>query len=356
MAFSFFNRFARQFRGAMERVRVSRALSPITPIGSTTAEPSSDRDPTEERPVYLPPEIAQDVPPLWLDRPDALDRLQRSNAPEEMKTTARELILDGFTVIRGAIDPALCDQVIADYGEYSRQNRSYVDENLDVNGREKRLVNFHHWSDAEMQIGCNARIMNTLDFIFDREACVYTSLTFKYGTQQPIHRDTPHFATWPDSYFVGVWTALEDVDPQAGPLQYHPGGHRFDVDQHAIIERVEIDFPDLPRAEQLALALDIYNGQIIERSPREGRGLEVSPLRKGDTAIWHAQLPHGGYPVGNPDLSRWSVVFHCAPSDVQVYQHDTFFSHRGPGLAPIRYGFEERRGRRVALAGGVAFM
>ena len=296
------------------------------------------------------------IPKLWLDEPDALDRLAKSSADQGMKSIAQDLITDGFTVIRGAVDPKLCDQVVEDYAEYSRHNSSYVQENLDINGREKRLVSFHLWSEAEMKIGTNERTMEVLDYLFGRETCVYTSLTFKYGTQQPIHRDTPHFATWPESQFFGVWTALEDVHVDAGPLQYIPGGHRYRIDQADILRRVIAEFPDMPRGDQLMKALDIYNGEVILRSPNEGRPLQVAALRKGDTAIWHPQLPHGGYPAANPDLSRWSVVFHCAPTDVQVHQHDRFFSHQGDTPPPPRYGFREAFGRKIAVAGDVAFM
>jgi phytanoyl-CoA hydroxylase len=293
--------------------------------------------------------------PLWIDRPDALQRVSVAPISDEMQQVATDLITRGFAVIRNAQDPALCAQTIEDYARYSAENRSYVDDNLDVLGREKRLVNFHHCSDAAMKLGNNPRIMRILDYLFGAEAGVYTSLTFKYGTQQPVHRDTPHFATWPDGYFFGVWTALEDIAPEAGPLFYYEGAHRYRVDVAGIWRDVQARFPQLERQEAFNQALEIYNGQVIDRSPQEGV-YRLTSMKRGDVGIWHPQLPHGGSPASDPNRSRWSIVCHCAPVAKQVHQHQSFFNFAGREEPATRYGFTSYEGRKVASAGGVAFM
>jgi len=207
-----------------------------------------------------------------------------------------------------------------------------------------------------MRLGTNPRLMSILDYVFDAESCIYTSLTFKYGTQQPTHRDTPHFATWPPSYFVGVWTALEDVSADAGPLFYYEGAQRFPIDEGEIYARVQQDHPHLSEREQFAIALDLYNGVVITQAPSHGT-LRTPCMKRGDVAIWHAQTPHGGLPANNPMASRWSVVFHCAPAQVQVHQHEAFFRNAGrTDPPPPRYGFRTAYGRKVAVAGEVAFM
>lgn len=294
---------------------------------------------------------------LWLDRPDALSRIEQSRAPREFKTAARELSTDGFTVLRGVVDPALCAKVIADYYRYAEQHADYVAQNLDEMGREKRLVNFHLWSQAQLDLVSNRKIMKLLDYLFDEKTCVYTTLTFKYGTQQPLHRDTPHFATWPESRFFGVWTALEDVSPEAGPLMYVKGGQRFEMEHHRdIMRRVQQNRPDLNPQEQLTLALDLYNGQVIQDSPTVGE-VVTAPIKCGDVAIWHPQLPHGGSPAVDQMRSRWSVVAHCAPEAVQLYMMDTYFHHDGPEPPPKRYGFLRKvNGRRVADSGATGYM
>lgn len=291
----------------------------------------------------------------WLDRPDALDLAQASSVPEAMKRAARDLITDGFTVLPGAISPDLCQQAIEDYHRYARENADTFAQGLDEHGRERRLICFHQWSDASMKIATNPGVMALLDYLFGQRACAYSSLTFKYGTQQPIHRDTPHFITWPNDQFVGVWTALEDIHEDAGPLCYMKGAHRFKVDQHDIFRKVRQDHPQMPEADQLALALDFYNGAVISESPRHGEWTLAPRLKRGDVAIWHAELPHGGSPAKDPNRARWSMVTHCTPEAVQGYEYGQFFTHEGSKPLPPRYGYRQAYGRTVACIGGPVF-
>ncbi|MBT9486715.1 MAG: phytanoyl-CoA dioxygenase family protein [Rubrivivax sp.] len=294
-------------------------------------------------------------PQFWLDDVDALDRIAIADVSDEIKGIARDLATEGIAVLRGANSPDLCKHVIADYGRYVELHRDYVRGNLTEHGREKRLVNFHLWSEPAAQLASNPRIMAALDFVFASPAAVYTSLTFKYGTQQPVHRDTPHFATWPLRMFAGVWTALEDVSPDAGPLFYHPGSHRLAIDPAQYMAEARSRIPDGSERDQLLMALDLYNGEVIRRST-SASAPKILDLRAGDTVIWHPELPHGGSPANNPDLTRWSSVFHCAPVAVQVHQHDRFFLHAGETPPPDRYGYFERFGRHFAVSGEVAYM
>lgn len=299
----------------------------------------------------------KDRPVCVLDRGYSVDQLLGSNRiSPEAKKVAHDLITDGISIIKNSIPPSLCDQAVNDYNKWLEDNAQLRAENLDSLGREKRLVNFHLASDAAGRIATNERVMRILDEIFGTGAHVYTSLTFKYGTQQPIHRDTPHFATWPARRFVGVWTALEDIEPEAGPLMYVKGAQNFDIDAGAIFSQVQAEFPDETREAQLHMALDRYNGVVIDRSPLEGPMMIVEDLKKGDTVIWHPELPHGGSPATNPARSRMSMVVHCASDEVQVHQHDAFFSSARNGPPTDRYGFIDKEGRKVAYAGDVAFM
>jgi hypothetical protein len=89
------------------------------------------------------------------------------------------------------------------------------------------------------------------------------------------------------------------------------------------------------------------------RTGGESRATCSVVLKKGDCAIWHPMLPHGGTKANNPMLTRKSMVFHCAPIDVQVLSARCFFHRRHP-TAP-RYGFREFRERQYAVAGRPCF-
>lgn len=302
------------------------------------------------------PNTATSPTRFWLDDIDAMERIERADVTAQTKAIAQALCTDGIAVIRQANSPEVCQRVIKDYGRYVDEHREYVRGQLTAEGREKRLVNFHMWSEAAAQIGTNPMVMDALDFIFGGRTAVYTSLTFKYGTQQPVHRDTPHFATWPIKMFVGVWTALEDVSPTAGPLFYHRGAHRLEIDPARFLEEARARIPDAPERDQLLMALDLYNGEVIRRAPTVSPA-QTLDMQAGDTVIWHPEMPHGGSPASDPGHTRWSTVFHCAPMEVQVHQHDRFFSHNPSDRAPPdRYGYFERLGRPFAVSGDVAYM
>src|SRR5919205_4547976 len=119
----------------------------------------------------------------WIDSDDALETLDGLKVHDWQYQALRQLICDGFTVLPSMIAPSLCDQVISDYDAWARERPDYVAQNLDELGREKRLVNFHLASEAAMKIATDQHVMELLDLFFGERAGVYTSLTFKYGTQ-----------------------------------------------------------------------------------------------------------------------------------------------------------------------------
>jgi ectoine hydroxylase-related dioxygenase (phytanoyl-CoA dioxygenase family) len=278
--------------------------------------------------------------PLWLDLPDAEARVEKlfRSAGAAYKNGLLDLIRTGFTVFPGAMDLGLCDQVVADYAKYLDDHRDYAEQWVDGRGRHNRLVNFHQTSEGAMRLGNAPFLMNFLDLVFGKRAGIYTSLTFEYGTEQPIHRDSPFFHTFPINYFVGAWVALEDIAPEAGPLMYVPGGHRFFIDHHAIYRTVRDANRERPKDELGEEALHQYDGAVIAESQRIAPP-RLAQMRKGDLAVWHAALPHGGSPAEDPLRTRKSIVFHCAPTSMQVYQHDVFFAHEASTPPPPRYGF-----------------
>ncbi|MPS36172.1 phytanoyl-CoA dioxygenase family protein [Stenotrophomonas acidaminiphila] len=291
---------------------------------------------------------------LWLDQADAVAQLQgRAAGDVQLEAIGSRMIKDGFVVLPSAIAGTECDTVVSDYQRFIDDLGTEVEQHKDAGGRLLRVVNFHLSSGAAANIGCNPRLMAILDFLLGDEASVYSSLYFEHGSQQPIHRDSPFFETFPRNLFFGVWVALEDISVDAGPLMYVPGGHRFECDPHRIYDAVAACMPAAQRSALINEALEQYYGEVIRASSGVGAPAVVA-LKKGDVAIWHPQLPHGGSPATDPGLTRRSMVFHCVPSSRQVYQHDVFFAHRGPAPAP-RYGFTRVNGRHVALSGATAF-
>lgn len=125
-----------------------------------------------------------------------------------------------------------------------------------------------------------------------------------------FHRDSPYFMFEP-SDVVTVWLALDDMDPELGPLEYVPGSHLwgdgrvgsanqfFQNDTTSLLksaaEREGIRFEDLRFVSMAGLqrgGLSIHHGKIWHGSarnasrtkPRRGLGLHFVPANVRFTA------------------------------------------------------------------------
>lgn len=232
---------------------------------------------------------------------------------------------DGFAILPGAQSHNDIDEALVDYDAWLAANPDLTAAHTDERGRPHRVTNLHLGSAAAMKLAKNPALMEVLDFLFGEEAAVYSSLTFRYSTMQSLHRDAPYFHTAPEGRFFGVWTAMEDVSPDAGPLSFIPGSHRITFDRSA-------------------MSLSEYEAEVTRQAvgPRT-----YALLKKGDVAIWHAQTIHGGSPSVRPELTRKSMVVHCAPASTAVHGVDAFLAGDCSGL-PASYPVARADGRQHA--------
>jgi ectoine hydroxylase-related dioxygenase (phytanoyl-CoA dioxygenase family) len=153
--------------------------------------------------------------------------------------------------------------------------------------------------------------LDVLDFLYDRPAVPFQTLTFRVGSQQRAHSDTIHFSSLPARYMCGVWVALEDVTEENGPVFYYPGSHKLP----------EYDFSHI-RASAETTTYDNYKEyeDFIENIVTENK-LEKKKFlaKKGDLLIWSSNIIHGGSPVMKQGSSRWSQVTHYFFEDCYYY-------------------------------------
>jgi phytanoyl-CoA hydroxylase len=253
---------------------------------------------------------------LWLDRDDALAELRRRTDDPWLLEHAGDLIIDGFTRLPRLIEAEACDQLVTEFQEYCRQHREAVGAYRDGHGHHERMANFHMRSETVLRIGHHRQLLKLLDFVFGHKAAFYSSLLFEKGSQQAIHHDSPFFRTDPEGFFFGVWTALEDVHPDAGPLHYHVGGHRVRPDPHALAAELKLGAADLYHE---------YGRRLAAECQRRALPVETAKMRQGDVLIWHPWLPHGGQPIRDPARTRNSLVVHYIPDGSVVHNLESFF-------------------------------
>jgi len=109
----------------------------------------------------------------------------------------------------------------------------------------------------------------------------------------------------------GVWTALEDVQPDSGELVVFPKSHRLPrlYMRTAEIAKVKDDWREFG-AKAVAAWTDLLGGRFARRTYRP---------KAGTVLIWHENLMHGGCPRQDMDKSRRSIVGHYFAEGAVVY-------------------------------------
>jgi hypothetical protein len=156
-----------------------------------------------------------------------------------------------------------------------------------------RLQDAWQFDQNVKRIACNENVIALLSRLYGRRAWPFQTLNFPVGTQQHFHTDSIHFSSIPERFMCGVWTALEDIDEDRGPLVYYPGSHKWPV-----FAREHIGG---------GAAFESLWEALVEHS---GTKPFYFLPKKGQALIWAANLLHGGSRQHSPALTRWSQVTH----------------------------------------------
>lgn len=161
------------------------------------------------------------------------------------------------------------------------------------------------WNDDEnvKRIAQNRHIIDLLTKLYGVQAWPFQTLNFPVGTQQHFHTDSIHFSSVPERFMCGVWTALEDITEDAGPLVYYPGSHKWPIYTNEHIGNCVSKMHHRPTQ---ALYEPLWES-LVET---HGCKPEIFTAKKGQALIWAANLLHGGTKQSNKYKTRWSQVTH----------------------------------------------
>ena len=177
---------------------------------------------------------------------------------------------------------------------------------------ERRVQDAWQFDEDVRAIAANQAVIDLLSKLYGRKAFPFQTLNFPVGTQQDAHSDSVHFSSLPERFMCGVWLAMEDVGPHAGPLFYYPGSHRWPIMTNALIGRRGY-------GSDLNSAQDPYGPAWRALCEVHGAQPELFLPRKGQALIWCANLLHGGSYQHDPALTRWSQVTHYYFDDCIYY-------------------------------------
>lgn len=177
---------------------------------------------------------------------------------------------------------------------------------------ERRIQDAWTFDEDVRAIAANQTVIDLLTKLYGRKAFPFQTLNFPVGTQQDAHSDSIHFSSLPERFMCGVWLAMEDIQPEAGPLFYFPRSHRWPIMTNAIIGRRGY-------GSDLASAQDPFGPAWRALCDAHDAREEMFLARKGQALIWCANLLHGGSRQDDPTLTRWSQVTHYFFDDCIYY-------------------------------------
>lgn len=186
------------------------------------------------------------------------------------------------------------------------------DPESDKTAGERRVQDAWMFDEDVRAIADNQSVQDLLGKLYGRRAFPFQTLNFPVGTQQGAHADTVHFSSLPERFMCGVWLAMEDVGPDAGPLFYYPGSHRWPIVTNILIGRrgygASLDSAQDPYGPAWRALCEAHDAQP-----------EHFLARKGQALIWCANLLHGGSYQHDPRQTRWSQVTHYYFDDCIYY-------------------------------------
>jgi len=263
---------------------------------------------------------------LWIDRPDAAERLagmrSRGEVTAEEADRLRHFIERGYlTFSLGALEAeaqALADDVerawrdkpadLAYAWQGPLRSFAYADRARDRRPS-YRIADLHSHSESALALYLNPAIFRMIELALGSPAVATQSLAFEWGSQQGLHRDPVFVQTQPPSHLIAAWIALEDVDPESGPLVYVPGSHRLPYYQ---FEPGQFLFDQSRYGPNEAEAMAAF-----DRAQCAEAGLAAEPLLapRGTVLLWHSSLLHGGSAVVDPTKTRKSFVVHFSTAE-----------------------------------------
>ena len=265
---------------------------------------------------------------LWIDRPDWLDTLARKRwsgvFSEELAGRIFRFVRDGYLVIEQAVPATLIDSLNDEIeGFWTAPPAGMLIETFKPDHRIKlippvleyrdqsKLIDIYPFSATARAAIANPAAMQFLRAIFDARPKAFQSLSFWYGSEQDIHKDTAYVKVDSGAMrLAATWLALEDVEPGTGELEYYIGSHRAPEFMFAGESKWMDHKPDEHPAFLRSLHAD---------AERFGHPRGSFLAKKGDVLIWHADLAHGGARITKPGRTRRSLVTHFTSENDEPY-------------------------------------
>ena len=209
---------------------------------------------------------------------------------------------DGFIILENLINKELIDKYVNVWlSENADKPHGWTDEN------EPGFSGTAYLDHPEiLDILCSKEIGEILVAI-NKAVALHVDITYSISTEFGWHQDNNMPKEKAGDNYVGVWVALEDVSPDAGPFEFVPGSHKWDLDWQYYWEN----------SANSVTGIEL-EAEMVKRSAQPVKFL----AKKGDVFIWHSRLMHRGADIVDKSKTRMSLIGHYCNDYANMDDHD----------------------------------
>ncbi len=248
----------------------------------------------------------------WFERADAEEQVAgivaRHKLPPTYEYHLRHFVREGYLVLDRFVSRKHCKRINRDLDSLIASGV------LKYEYKGQRVEKLFEHSKSTRRLWAHPEIIKVLSAIFDDQALPCQTLNFIHGSQQAVHQDGIHLTPFPQGFMCGVWVALEDIHPDAGPLVVYPGSHRLPR-----LYTRNVGAPKVRHQSKWAEFAAVYAPKVKELIDQSGLKPVLYTPKAGSVLIWHENLAHGGSARHNDELTRKSIVSHYFARGAAAY-------------------------------------
>ncbi len=254
----------------------------------------------------------------WIESPFFNDLINHQDLTDEEKILAKQFNEYGYILLDLELSDDEINEIRNEIDRLNNMSDTKTQENGYHYSKGKRI--FEGWRDSEIlrSLALHPKIINLLNKFYKRNPYPFQTITFNYGSNQPLHSDLIHFDSLPHRWLTAAWVALEDMTENNGSLIYVPKSHKLPI----------FDFYDLkikvPEYGKQFDSYQEYENFIQQLVSTNQLPVESLICKKGQVLIWAANLIHGGDVIRDPNSTRYSQVTHYYYDDCDVYYSPMF--------------------------------
>jgi len=256
----------------------------------------------------------------WTESPFFYELLSNSKLTDEQCQQAIQFHEKGYIILDLELSDNFLNHVVTEM--YDSIERDNVTKQAEFYTYSNSPRIFEEWrnSDAIRELCLNKKLIDTLEFLYNKEAFPFSTINFIKGSNQPLHSDGIHFHTIPQLWMSGVWVALEDTTTENGTLNIVPGSHKWPVFDY---DSLKLPHPDTINdgEKENYRVYEEFIRKLVEANNAE---IVPIPLKKGQALIWAANLLHGGMQIVNENSTRLTQAIHYFYKDCTKYYHPMF--------------------------------